>query len=345
MLDTRADFEADGVYLDTASMGLPPRSTWEALHAEIDRWRRGAVRPPDFDHHVGSARELYARFVGVDPSWVAAGPQVSVFTGVVAASLPRGSVVLVAEREFTSVLFPFLAAGHDVREVRLADLPDAVDDSVDLVAVAAVQSSSGAVADLDALSRACVAQGARLLVDVTQAAGWLPIDAARFDYTVCSAYKWLLSPRGTCFLTVRPELLEELVPYNAGWYAGQDPWDSIYGGPLRLAEDARRLDVSPAWHSWVGTASSLAYLSNIGAEPLRAHAVDLADRFREAVGLPPGGSPIVSLDTQGDVGGTLRKHHISASIRAGRLRLSFHVSNHAGDVGVVASALAPHLPY
>ena len=34
---------------------------------------------------------------------------------------------------------------------------------------------------------------------------------------------------------------------TAGWYAGQHPWESIYGTPLRLAEDARRFDVSPAW--------------------------------------------------------------------------------------------------
>jgi len=32
--------------------------------------------------------------------------------------------------------------------------------------------------------------------------------------------------------------------------AGDDPWSSIYGGPLRLASDARRFDVSPAGHAW-----------------------------------------------------------------------------------------------
>lgn len=345
VLDTRADFDTDGVYLDTASMGLPPRVAFEAMQQDLEQCRRGKVRPQDYDHFVETSRELYARFVGVDASWVAAGPQVSVFTGVVAASLPPGSVVLVATNEFTSVTFPFLAAGHDVREAPLADLAEAVDDSVDLVAVAAVQSSSGAPADLAALAAACTSYDARLLVDLTQAAGWLPVDASRFDYTVCSAYKWLLSPRGTCFFTVRPELRDSLVPVAAGWYAGQDPWDSIYGTPLRLADDARRFDVSPAWHSWVGTAESLSYLTSIGSETLHAHALDLADRFRDDVGLPLGGPPIVSLDVQGDVAHSLRRHDVLASVRAGRLRLSFHVNNSAADVGVVAAALEPHLSY
>lgn len=345
VLDTRADFGTDGVYLDTASMGLPPRTTVQALHDDIESWQRGGVRPPDYDHHVARARDLYAGLVGVDPSWVAAGPQVSVFVGVVATSLPRDAVVLVAEREFTSVSFPFLARGLTVREAPLDRLAEAVDESVSLVAVAAVQSSGGALADLDAVATACEAHHARLLVDVTQAVGWLPVDASRFDYTVCSAYKWLLSPRGTCFLTVRPELLDDLVPIDAGWYAGQDPWDSIYGTPLRLADDARRLDVSPAWHSWVGTSASLEYLSAIGTQTLHAHAIDLADRFRDAVGMPRGGTAIVALDTQGDVAHSLHRHHVSASMRAGRLRLSFHVNNSAADVGVVAAALEPHLSY
>jgi hypothetical protein len=40
-------------------------------------------------------------------------------------------------------------------------------------------------------------------------------------------------------------LIDGLTPHYAGWYAGDDPWSSVYGGPLRLASDARRFDVSP----------------------------------------------------------------------------------------------------
>ena len=76
------------------------------------------------------------------------------------------------------------------------------------------------------------------VLDATQACGWLPVDGGRFDVVVCAAYKWLLSPRGTAFMTVRPEVAERLMPHGAGWYAGDDPHASYYGPPLRLA--ARR---------------------------------------------------------------------------------------------------------
>lgn len=35
------------------------------------------------------------------------------------------------------------------------------------------------------------------------------------------------------------------------------PSSSIHGGPLRPASDARRFDVSPAWHAWVAATPAL----------------------------------------------------------------------------------------
>jgi selenocysteine lyase/cysteine desulfurase len=342
----RAEFEPQVVYLNTASMGLPPRRALAAIQRELRRWQHGRSSPPDFDPVVASARNSFATLVGVDPGRVAVGPQASVFAGLVAASLPDGAEVLTAEGEFTSLLFPFLAQvprGIRVREVPLQHLAEEVTARTTLVAVAAVQSRDGRLADLDALTAICAATGTRVLLDITQAAGWLPIDADRFTYTVCAGYKWLLAPRGTCFFTVRPEASDALTPHFAGWYAAESPWDGIYGGPLRLAADARRFDISPAWHSWVGQAAALELLREVGAARLHRHAVGLANRFRAAIGAPPGESAIVSLSTDTDVEALLARTGIAASIRDGRLRLAFHINNDHEDVDRAAEALASHV--
>ena len=247
-----------------------------------------------------------------------------------------------ASGEFTSMVFPFLAQesrGVRVREVELERLAECVTPRTSLVAVSAVQSADGRLADLTALETAASATGAKVLLDLTQAAGWLPVDAGRFAYTVCAGYKWLLAPRGTCFFTVQAGLDDELVPHTAGWYAGASPWDSIYGTPLRLADDARRFDVSPAWHSWVGQAASLDLLTSVGTDPLHEHAVGLANRFRAAVDLPAADSAIVSLPLRPGAQERLDEAGVAASVRAGRLRLSFHVNNTMDDVRVVATAL------
>ena len=105
--------------------------------------------------------------------------------------------------EFTSLLFPLLVQQRlEVRIVPLGELVDVIAGGVDAVAFSAVQMSSGEVADLDAIEAAAAGVGAITLCDATQAVGWLPIQADRFDAVVCAAYKWLMSPRGTAFLTV-----------------------------------------------------------------------------------------------------------------------------------------------
>jgi selenocysteine lyase/cysteine desulfurase len=338
----QAEFDPDVVYLNTASMGLPPRRSLRALELAVDRWRAGIAQAPDYDAPLEASRVSYAGLVGVDPSRVAVGAQVSVFVGLVAAALPEGSEVLTAAGEFTSVVFPFLAQarrGVTVREVPLERLAEEVTPRTTLVAVAAVQSADGRLADLDALTEACAATGTRLLLDTTQAVGWLPVDAGRFAYTVCAGYKWLLASRGTCFFTVPPELADELIPHTAGWYAGADRWASLYGGPLRLAGDARRFDVSPVSQSWVTQEPALDLLTEVGTDVLHAHALGLANRFRTAIGLPPGDSAIVSLAVDASAPGRLEEAGVYGSVRAGRLRLAFHVSNTESDADRAAEAV------
>jgi selenocysteine lyase/cysteine desulfurase len=342
----QAEFSADVTYLNTATLGLAPRRALLAIEAALDAWRRGITDAVGFDDVVDASRRSFGELVGADPAWVAVGPQVSTFVGLVAASLGPGSEVVTATGDFTSVLFPFLAhadRGVVVREVPLEALADAVTSSTTLVAVSAVQSADGRIADLGALLDACAGTGTRTLLDTTQAAGWLPIDASRWTYTVCGGYKWLLAPRGTAFLTIAPAARQTLRPSAAGWYAGDDRWSSIYGSPLRLASDARRFDVSPAWFSWVGQAASLALLLEIGTPTLHEHATSSALRFCEATGLPFTGSAIVAAEADERVPALLAEHHIAAATRAGRLRLSFHVSTSATDVDHAAAVLAGHL--
>jgi selenocysteine lyase/cysteine desulfurase len=340
------EFRARGTYLNSATMGLPPRVTLDAVAGALDEWRGGTAHAPGYDAAVAAARASFARMVHAPVSTVAIGSQASSLVALVAAAVPDGSTVLVPEGEFTSVTFPFAvqgARGVRVREVPLEELPSHVDADTGLVALAAVQSSDGRVAPLDALADACRAHGVEALVDLTQATGWLDVDASRFAYTVCAAYKWLLSPRGTAFLTVREDLWDDLLPGAAGWYAGEDPWASIYGLPLRLAPDARRFDVSPAWHAWVGTAASLAFLESVGTAELTSHAVAVEAAFARAAGLEPAGRAVRALAADDEVPALLAAHDVVAAERAGRLRVSFHVHNTVEEGQAVGRLLRGHV--
>lgn len=333
-------FDPDNVYLDTPTYGLPPPGTVEALEGGVDRWRRGIATMEEYDAAVARSRELYASLARTDPSRVAVANQVSVFAGLVAAAVPDRSRVLVADGEFTSILFPLLvnqSRGLRIDSVPLEALADAIEADTALVAFSAVQSSDGRLADIDAIDERAHHHGARTLVDTTQAMGWLPFDVSRFDYTVASAYKWLLSPRGTAFMTVADPLDDSLRPLFAGWYAGEEMWNSIYGGPLRLARSARRFDVSPSWLSWMGTRPALELIAGLGIERIHRHNVALANRARELLDIPVSDSAIVTVPLSD--ASVLSSHGVTGAVRADAVRVGFHLYNDVDDVNALVEAV------
>ncbi len=337
----RRQFPGAAGYLDTASLGLPPQQAVDAMTAAIAEWQAGTATAPGYDHFVEEARSSFAEMVGVARSQVAVGAQVSALVAMAVTVLEPGSRVLVPEGEFTSVLFPFLTREDlalDVVTTPLDRLAESVDQGTALVAFSLVQSADGCVADDVAIRAAAASVGALTLADATQAAGWLPFRADDYDFTVTGGYKWLLCPRGAAFMTVRPGLLDRVTPLYAGWYAGEKPWETIYGLPLRLAADASRLDLSPGWLAWVGTAASLALLNEVGVQAIRTHDIGLANSARAELRLPPSDSSMVSLELDPDFDPGCLKG-LRTALRAGRLRAGFHLYNDEDDVGRLLEAL------
>jgi selenocysteine lyase/cysteine desulfurase len=329
-------------HLDAATAGVPPLTAVRAARAAIADWEQGRIDARRFDTDVERSREAFARIIGVGSGEIACGTQVSVFAGLVAASIPSGGEILTVAGDFTSVLFPMLAQearGVRVREVELDALPEAIDARTTLVAVSAVQSADGRIVDLDRLASAADHHGAEVFLDATQAAGWLPVDGARFTYVCAGAYKWLLSPRGTALMRVAPAATERVIAHTAGWYAAADPWAACYGGPLRLPRTAKRFDVSPAWTCWAGTAPALELIDELGPARIGAYDRTLADRLRDGLGITPSQSAITTLDSA-EAEQRLRRAGVRASVRAGRVRLSCHLPATVDDVDQAITALS-----
>jgi selenocysteine lyase/cysteine desulfurase len=333
-------FDVSPGYLNTASIGIPPLFAADAVAQAVESRRTGSDRSNAFDTDVAAARKAWASLIGVAPENVTIGTSVSQLVGLIATSVQDGTQVLAVAGEFTSVIFPFAAQayrGVTVTEVEPTELVSRVNGH-DLIAVSVVQSADGAIADVDRLRDAAAASGARVLLDVTQAAGWLPLRLGWADWVVGASYKWLLSPRGAAWLALRSDALEWTVPHAANWYAATDPWSATYGLPLRLAADARRLDLSPVWFAQRGAAAALPWLATLDIAAVYQHCVGLADSLLAKLRLPPRGSAIVALDLPG-AAERLAAAGITATSRAGRSRLSFHLYNTAEDVEMAVAAL------
>ncbi|WP_308465072.1 aminotransferase class V-fold PLP-dependent enzyme [Rathayibacter soli] len=339
----QAQFGGGHGYLAACTMGLPTRDTIQAQHADLDRAYHTGTDCAVYEAAVAAGRASYARLVGVSTDRVAIGSQESVMAGVIAASAPDGAEIVCIDGDFSSIIFPFLQQQH--RGVHVRHVPqDAVAESVTertwLVAFSLVQSATGVIADADTIIAAAARTGTRTLCDLTQAAGWLPVDASKFDATIGHAYKWLSAPRGVAFMTVSQDFAGRLRPVQAGWYAGDDPWTSTYGPNMHLADDARRFDVSPAWQSWIGAAPALDMYASLDMQEVAAYDIALGDALCEGLGLTTRGQSIVTWhDPDGDQLARLTGAGIVASGRAGNARVAFHLWNDESDVDAVLRAL------
>jgi selenocysteine lyase/cysteine desulfurase len=330
---------ADG-FLNSPTYGLPPKFLVDALLDCIGKWQNGQMDVPSFDEHVNAGRAGYAALTGLPVDSVAMAGTVSSALGLVAASIADGARVLTLPGEFTSTTFPFAAQagrGVTVTELPADELATAAAD-FDVVAVSLVQSANGAVLDMDTLRTHVAGSATLTVVDITQALGWKRVDLGWVDVTVAAVYKWLLSPRGTTWISLSDRVSRAMTPHAANWYAGEAPWQTIYGLPLRLADSARRFDVSPTWFSALGAGLALPWLATLDGDAVQAHCLGLANRLRAELDLPQQDSAIVSLPIEG-AADRLQRAGIRASVRAGAIRVGFHLYNTENDLDRLLDAL------
>ena len=335
-----AEFTGAAGFLNSATYGLPPTFLVDALDGALAQWRAGTMDVPSFDGYVHRGRTAYASLVGVPVETVAMGGTVSALLGLVAAAVPDGARVATLAGEFTSTTFPFAAQaarGVTVTEMTADELVTSA-AAFDVVVASVVQSAGGQVLDLAALRASVVAADTVTVLDATQAVGWKTLDLGWADVTVAAVYKWLLAPRGTAWMSLSDRVSRSMTPHGANWYAGENPWSTIYGLPLRLADDARRFDTSPAWFGALGSGLTLPWLAGLDRDGVEAHCLGLASRLRREFDLPPRESAIVSLPFP-DAAEKLAAAGVRASIRAGAVRVAFHLYNTDDDLDRLVSAL------
>jgi selenocysteine lyase/cysteine desulfurase len=151
----------------------------------------------------------------------------------------EGDTVYVDRDEFPSVVAPFA-----VREQRFGDgvpsptvvygseafdgvdvggaeaeLEKKIDSRTRLIAVSYVSYGNGARVDLAAYRKAADRVGAILVVDYTQAAGYLPIDASVADFAFSASFKFLLGTTGAAIAFWNRARQPNWKPVTAGMYS------------------------------------------------------------------------------------------------------------------------------
>jgi selenocysteine lyase/cysteine desulfurase len=283
-------------YLNNASIGAMPRRSVDALNA-FNTARAEPFRLT-LEHEWGTtrrARELAARLIGATPDEIALVPNTSGGINLAALTLPLspGDVVLSPDKEFPANVYPWMARHRS--GVRLEQLPvvsDLPDEEallralerpeVRVLAISWVGFAHGYRADLERLGDACRANDVYLVVDGIQGLGPLALDVKRahVDIFACGAQKWLMSPWGTGFVYVRPELVRQLQPAAVGWLAvkGSDDLSHLTDYDLTWRDDARRFEVNTLnAQDYAAFNASVELLLELGPPEVERHVAALLD--------------------------------------------------------------------
>ncbi len=370
----RSDYPClkDYAYLNQASLGLIGQPAVQSMHDFLDDTARHGNLGMTDEEEAGffeSLRQRGARLLNCRSDELAIAASASELLGQLPFLIRpgAGSSIVAVATDFPAVTRPWIryATENDcslcfVDDIAGENLTDGVIDSIDsrtsVVAVSSVQFSTGSMIDVPRLREACAREGARLIVDATQAAGILEIDSERWgaDAVVTSGYKWLGGHGGVALAAVSPALLEQ-DPLLPGWMGTPHPFD-FEATTLRFAADARRFTQSTmSYISMAGLATALDQLMAVGQGRLEAHSRDLSRRLIQgarAHGWTPFRAPedasasphIVSLAHPGfDAGraiGALRRNHIVCGVRNGRIRVSLAPYNDSADVDALIDSMA-----
>jgi len=362
---------ADCVYLNQASLGLLGQPAVEAMHRFVDDVaRHGNLNMSDSDElrYAETLRERAAQLFHADADRIAILSSASELLGQIPLLIPpiAGRKILAVATDFPAVTRPWLrlaaSGGCEVQFIEddpasdlTADLIAALDQQTALIAVSCVQYATGTQLDVPRLRSAANQAGARLVVDATQAAGALAIDAAAWDadVVVSSGYKWLGGHGGVALAVMAPSLLERMPPLP-GWMGAPDPFD-FDAKKILLADNARRYTQSTmSYISIAGLTAALDQLSSLGEAQIETHARRLSETLIERVsknGWRPfrdlsdrAASPhIISLTRPDqDLEATqeaLRTANVVCSSRGGRIRVSLAPYNDESDVDALVAAL------
>jgi len=264
----------------------------------------GVAAMAGFHEDLDQTRTLAGELLQVQPDKVALVANTSLAIAAIAASIPWkvGDRIVLFRGEFPANTTPWLLAAkrHDL-EVTWLDADDFRTDRgltqlehillggrVRLVAVSAVQFSTGLRMPIEAMATHCHAHGAEIFVDAIQAMGSTPIDTRGLDYIASGGQKWLMGPPGAALLYVRD--WSALEPTLAGWLSHTDALNFLWGDPDQL-DYHRSLQQGPAlleggtlnFAGFAGLTAAIRLNLAVGSAAIHTHANAWNDRVEPSL--------------------------------------------------------------
>jgi cysteine desulfurase / selenocysteine lyase len=367
------EFEG-ATYLNLAGQSPVPKVAIRALQNAIE-WKKFPHRIPDTAYFdvPNKIRASIARLICANPEEIAltAGASTGMPAVTYGLTWKPGDEVLTASGEFP-LQYTTWKPMEEREGIKLKvisprdrfltsdDFIAALTPRTRLVSVSLVRFDNGVLLDAARLSAACHAQGALLLLDVSQCCGAVPLDVNQLgaDFMISAGYKWLLGPFGTGFFWAKFEHISKMRPGPFYWMAaeGAENFAALAFADPKPAGAARRWDAAETanYYNLAAMDAGIDLVLRIGAETVAAHNHKLIDFLFSR--LPPDRFVVASpLDSKqrGPYGcfqarspektkefyDKLRNENVITSLREGKIRVSPYVYNSERDIDRLISVI------
>jgi kynureninase len=227
------------VYMISHSLGAMPRRTRDRLNQFADEWDTRGIRAWEegwWEMPV-TVGNLIGKIIGAGDGEIVVQQNVSICQQIVLSCFDwskRRNKIVTDSMNFPSNLYNYgrLSAPTATIPTKdglispLKELLEAIDEDTALVSVSHVLFRSSFIQDIAALTNRAHEVGAKIVVDVYQSAGTVPLNVRELgvDFAVGGSVKWLLGGPGAGFLYVRRDLWPELEPRMTGWAAHSQPF-------------------------------------------------------------------------------------------------------------------------
>ena len=286
-------------YLVSHSLGAMPRRTAAYLQQFADEWSSRGVRAwYEGWWEIGrTTGDLLAPILGVQAGTISMHQNVTVAMSIIASchtfDSKRNRIVM-TDLEFPSNMYlfeGFRRYGADIVYVKSPDamksdlqgLLDAIDERTVLVPLSYVLFKSAYIQKAAAVIEKAHRVGARVILDVYQAAGTVPLDIEKIgaDFAVGGSVKWLCGGPGAGYLYVRPDLANELEPGIVGWAAHDDPFNFVPGAIHYAGNPERFQSGTPNVPSIYSARAGYEIVRDIGVASIREKSLQLTRRLMD----------------------------------------------------------------
>jgi kynureninase len=284
-------------YLVSHSLGAMPRRAADYLQQFAMEWSSRGVRA----WHEGwweigrTTGDLLAPILGARPGTISMHQNVTVAQAIIASCHRYDGArrrIVMTDLEFPSNMYLFegfrrygaemtYVPSDDGMRTNLDRLLDAIDERTVLVVASLVLFKSAYIENAAAIIEKAHRVGARVVLDVYQAAGVIPIDldSLGVDFAVGGSVKWLCGGPGNGYLYVRPDLGRDIEPAIAGWAAHARPFE-FEGGKLDFAEAPERFQSgTPNVPALYACRAGYEIIREIGVPAIRAKSLLLTRRL------------------------------------------------------------------